>query len=488
MKSRQDKDLRGGGHPNKRLLRGFSAIKELKSLITRGKGEIFSRLTRNVASTKNAYKPEITSAKRLMPNGFSLGDMLIALGVIGALAVILIPIYKTANPDKLESMHKKATFIVERITNELSSDEYLYPISSNGEYKGLSNTEQVELNGSIHGGSTKFCSLFASRLNLMPGSEVRCAQNEKSATSIEGIDWYLPISEFKNGPETLIVDVNSNELPNCIYDEDTCPRPDRFEYLIQPGEKIPVKEVQYYEATGAPPAIETVEDTGKTPEQAPRPGKDAHSINCSAANATVYGAGGGKIDGNYMLVAVPKRGYKCNWFTKQITVDGSDVNCDLQCEYGLDRPLADGDPVIPDPEPEPEGDDDDEDNTYCINVEVTGDASECTLSGDGCGKEPGKHVVTLTPNDQTKYTTSWQSNTTPHSQTVEIVDKDVSIIVDCRPVEHEECYSISVEGAENCPVTLPPGNCPNEGETDKYINGTYNVTVKPNEGYQYNNR
>ena len=385
-------------------------------------------------------------------------------------------------------MHKKATFIVERITNELSSDEYLYPISSNGEYKGLSNTESVELNGTMHGGNTKFCSLFASRLNLMPGSEVRCAQNEKSATSIEGIDWYLPISDFKGGPETLIADVNSSDLPNCTYDENTCPRPDRFEYLIQPGEKIPVKEVEYYEATGAPPAIETVEDTGKTPEQDPRPGKQAYTINCSASGATVYGAGGGKIDGNYMLVAVPNFNYKCNWFTKQVTVDGGNVTCDLQCTPGLDRPLADGEPEIPTPIPEP-GDDDDDDEGYCINVEVTGEPSECTLSGDGCGKAPGLYVVTLTPNDPTKYTTSWESNTTPHSKTVEIVDKDESISVDCRVQdEKKDCYSITVDGdIENCPVTLPNPNCPNEGETDKYMEGTYNVTVTPNEGYQYNN-
>ena len=385
-------------------------------------------------------------------------------------------------------MHKKATFIVERITNELSSDEYLYPISSNGEYKGLSNTESVELNGTMHGGNTKFCSLFASRLNLMPGSEVRCAQNEKSATSIEGIDWYLPISDFKEGPETLIADVNSSDLPNCTYDENSCPRPDRFEYLIQPGERIPVKEVEYYEATGAPPAIETVEDTGKTPEQEPRPGKQAYTINCSASGATVYGAGGGKIDGNYMLVAVPNFNYKCNWFTKQVTVDGGNVTCDLQCTPGLDRPLADGEPEIPTPIPEP-GDDDDDGEGYCINVEVTGEPSECTLSGDGCGKAPGLYVVTLTPNDPTKYTTSWEGNTTPHSKTVEIVDKDESISVDCRVQdEKKDCYSITVDGdIENCPVTLPNPNCPNEGETDKYMEGTYNVTVTPNEGYQYNN-
>ena len=49
-------------------------------------------------------------------------------------------------------MHKKATFIVERIVNELSTDEYLYP--NNGEYSGFSNTDKVTQNGVEHVGST----------------------------------------------------------------------------------------------------------------------------------------------------------------------------------------------------------------------------------------------------------------------------------------------------------------------------------------------
>ena len=33
-------------------------------------------------------------------SAFSLGDVLVAIAIIGALAVILIPIYRTVNPDK----------------------------------------------------------------------------------------------------------------------------------------------------------------------------------------------------------------------------------------------------------------------------------------------------------------------------------------------------------------------------------------------------
>ena len=56
-------------------------------------------------------------------SGFSLGDALIAMAVIGALALILLPSYKAVNPDKSEALHKKATLIVDRVVYELVSDE-----------------------------------------------------------------------------------------------------------------------------------------------------------------------------------------------------------------------------------------------------------------------------------------------------------------------------------------------------------------------------
>ncbi|PWL80426.1 hypothetical protein DBY21_02075, partial [Candidatus Gastranaerophilales bacterium] len=166
-------------------------------------------------------------------SALTIGEFLIGLAIIGVLALILIPIYKTATPDKLESLHKKATYTVDRIVNELSTDEYLYP--NNGEYTGLSNTAGVQYGGQYHWGSSKFCTLFASRIIKKPNSEVNCSPNSVSVTSSEGIDWYLPISDFKNGSETILVDVNGSELPNELGT-------DRFEYKVKPGLKVEVEE------------------------------------------------------------------------------------------------------------------------------------------------------------------------------------------------------------------------------------------------------
>ena len=60
------------------------------------------------------------------PKGLTMGEFVIGLGIIAVLALILIPIFRSVNPDKNEALGKKANYIVNRIINELSTDTYLY--------------------------------------------------------------------------------------------------------------------------------------------------------------------------------------------------------------------------------------------------------------------------------------------------------------------------------------------------------------------------
>ena len=370
-------------------------------------------------------------------------------------------------------MHKKATFIVERIVNELSTDEYLYP--NNGEYSGFSNTDTVTQNGVSHGGSTKFCSLFISRLNKLPNTETNCNSGVVNATSIEGMDWYLPISDFQNGPETLIVDVNSGEGPNELGK-------DQFEYQIQPGQKVPVKEVQYYAPPEAPDDHAMPEGDIDPTQKKKLPGLNEHSISCgNVPGATILGQGEGKVNGNYMLVAIPNKGYRCDWFTKQVTVkDGDVTDCGITCTEDLERPGCEQEPCsivpepVPEPEPEPEPGDDGDD-TYCINVTVTGESDKCIVDGAGCEKAPGIYKVTVTSSDPSKYSASWTE------QDVTIEDKDVNLEVECSI--GESCYNINLPENSNCDIVKPAGNCPSDGT--KYLNGTHTLQVTPKEGFTY---
>ena len=290
------------------------------------------------------------------------------------------------------------------------------------------------------------------------------------------MDWYLPISDFKNGSETIVVDVNGSELPNELGT-------DRFEYKVKPGLKVEVEEPTFYAPTGAPPSKPAQEAAPNGSDKDNRTAQNVYSIVCGGGGATIYGEGPNKVNGTYTLVAVPNKGYKCNWFIHQVTVKDSDVtDCNLSCSPDNNIPTSDGETIVPDPVPdEPVK----PDKTYCINVTVTGESDQCTVSGAGCGKKKGLYPVTVSSKDPANYAPGWSS------KNVTIVDSDVNETVSCDPIDPgEACYNITVKGSAeekaNCPVTLPAGNCPENGEGGDYLSGTHKVVVTPKEGYLFN--
>ena len=396
---------------------------------------------------------------------------------------------KKLQPDKNEALHKKATFIVNKVVNELATDESLY--ANNEEYTGLSNTNKVTINGEDHEGSTKFCTLFASRLNLAPNSTVNCKADEKTLTTNDGMDWYLPISEFKESEyERIKVDVNGSKGPNCSYNESTCKDPDQFIYKIRKGEKVYKTGTQYYEETNGPSGHTVASATNNIVEEE-KTGEKTYSITCSISGpGTVYGTGSNKPNGTYHLVAIPQPGYKGNWFTKNVTVKNADITegeCSVTftpINLGCREDGGCGEPVVPDT-PTPPGDDDDDDDdddTYCVSATIMGEApSKCKINGvtpkyEQCGLKKGASY-SLTSTSESGYNTSWSSKSGT-------ISGNVSETLECNKDDDEKCYAITVTGdTENCPVTLPAGNC--KADKTKYTLGSYEYTVKPKEGYVY---
>ena len=461
MKHRQDKEFRGGGHPYNKLL---SRIE-------------WSQIVENCECALKRLLP--------LPSAVTLGEILISMAIIGALVLILMPILQSVKPDENEAMHKKTTFVVERVVNELSSDDYLYP--NNGEYSSLSNTDSVTYNGVTHGGLTKFCTLFASRINKKPGTEVNCTMGAVSVTSVEGVDWYLPISNFRNGSETLMVDVNGGEEPNELGE-------DRFEYQIQPGFKVPTIEVTHYEnATERPDNKATVGNVVK-PDHEDKAGLGKYNIACTGdGHATILGVGSGKVNGNYTLVAIPKPGYKCNWFTRQVTVKDADVtDCALSCSPDSVVPESDGGTTPGGDDDDDDDDDDDEEPKNPVNVIVNWSGeSGCNYICDknDCMYYEGElYKVTITGDNGKHLEAVWL----PGSSGSGVIMGEETVIerAECKKVETQKCYDIKpiVGNPNHCPYQLPAGNCPNEGEENKYLpNQDYGIVVSPEEGYTFNN-
>lgn len=179
--------------------------------------------------------------------GFSLGEMIITMGIVAFLAVVFMPMLKGIMPNQEQIMFKKAYSITERIVYELVNDEDFYPeVEGVNAKQYFGNTEEITSKGITYSGNTKFCELFASKLNK--ASDVSCtsktftdrAKPVGTLSTTDGVVWILPISNFSSQTTgaNIYVDVNGNKSPNCFYNKSSCKKPDRFTMQVYQDGRI----------------------------------------------------------------------------------------------------------------------------------------------------------------------------------------------------------------------------------------------------------
>ena len=191
-----------------------------------------------------------------MKKGFTMAEALVTLGVIAALAMILLPVLKNAMPNKSMIMFKKTYYIIERVASELVNDDDLYPdVTGNSIPPYLGNTTKITHENAEYSGNTKFCNLFGQKMNVR--SKIECTaqtftDGEASLgqfVTSDNIAYILPISSFgTQKKESIYIDVNAQKTPNCFYNEETCKAPDRFEIKINQKGTLCVegiREAQY---------------------------------------------------------------------------------------------------------------------------------------------------------------------------------------------------------------------------------------------------
>lgn len=199
--------------------------------------------------------------------GFTLAEVMVTLAVCGILASLLLPSIANVRPDKSKALFKKAYYIAERMVFELVNDDDFYP--GQGEAIGLDNTIVASYLGQTFEGQSKFCGLFARKVNTTDDDAIHCdadhsvptgngTYKEPSFMTTDGIAWYVPFSKFETsssnttGAQTIYVDVNNQKRPNCKYNATTCKDPDIFEIKVLPDGKMFVdgdKEKSYLRST-----------------------------------------------------------------------------------------------------------------------------------------------------------------------------------------------------------------------------------------------
>ena len=173
--------------------------------------------------------------------GFTLAEMMVCLAVLSIIATMLIPAIMQVKPAKNTILFKKAYYLAERIVTELVNDEDMYATKLGKE--GFDEIEPAAIDSSISG-NTKFCKLFATKVNTVDDVP-NCVSNQIAFISSDGIEWIMPITDFTTDAK-IKVDVNgSDKKPNCMYnktDPEKCSDPDIFEIFIKKDGKMYVKD------------------------------------------------------------------------------------------------------------------------------------------------------------------------------------------------------------------------------------------------------
>ena len=193
---------------------------------------------------------------------FTLGEVLVVIGIIGIIATILLPVINEMQPDRRKVMFKKGYATIERIVTELVNDEHFYPEALGT--VGLDNTT-TDVFASVTGGAgvsgpglidltedNKFCKLFAFKVNTVDSTNTNCPGDYKtdtpSFTTTDSIEFYIGNTDFATTDgENIIIDVNGQDGPNCTIVPMTgnaanCTSPDRFTVVVYADGGIRIHE------------------------------------------------------------------------------------------------------------------------------------------------------------------------------------------------------------------------------------------------------
>lgn len=180
--------------------------------------------------------------------GFTIAEVLITLAVIGVVATVSMPILiNNTRPNEEQIKFQKAFKNLSNIVQELINDESSYPNGArfNKETQqriGFSDVSipahKTEWANNEVNQKAKFCRLVAERLIL--NGEENCtntnyANHVPSFTTQDGVEWYIPQSNFGNDYIIVYIDVDGHAKgSNTVYDYNGNEniKPDSFELWI----------------------------------------------------------------------------------------------------------------------------------------------------------------------------------------------------------------------------------------------------------------
>lgn len=208
----------------------------------------------------------------MVKKGFSLPEVLIAVGIIGVLAVILIPQLTKDNPSRSKVIYRKAYNTVAQIVANMINDDVNYPgtqfdSSTPPVPRGFNYTTAT-----TNGTANKFCYHLSNQLNTVgtiscPAVDATAGPTTKIFDMPDGSTWYIklggndsaPNSQFPMPPtaETSMYPTNITVDIDGPYRGTNCSADGRFSSSypdFMPTGLSPAPSSPYKNCTSATPA------------------------------------------------------------------------------------------------------------------------------------------------------------------------------------------------------------------------------------------
>jgi prepilin-type N-terminal cleavage/methylation domain-containing protein len=224
----------------------------------------------NIKANNKKFQKEIFMKNK----GYTLAEVLITIGIIGILAAVLLPLINKYKPDANMAMFIKTYDTIVTATNELVSNEQLYPIKNTDEISTtalptnyssypLYNTSAVTINGNTISGNSKYCNLLALSFNTT--GSISCSDEYAEPHAPGDYTFaYTPSFKMTNGVELdirtyrddyyaanpayksdIYIDIDGfSKGKNCFYASKSCEQPDRFKLVVLANGQVHAADIK----------------------------------------------------------------------------------------------------------------------------------------------------------------------------------------------------------------------------------------------------
>lgn len=202
---------------------------------------------------------EKRKANDMKKHAYTLAEVLIALGIIGVIAAVTLPLASKYMPDGYKVLYLKTYDSLMDVTHSIAANHLLYPTKNDGDrviytnYPLFNTRYMAVLDGETYGGSVaKYCQLLATSFGDVPTNCSSDAppnvpnwtEDNISFTATNGVAFMVYTDAAKEWTHVryksdVYIDVDGiSKGPNCSYDADSCPQPDRFKFEVSSDGKV----------------------------------------------------------------------------------------------------------------------------------------------------------------------------------------------------------------------------------------------------------